>query len=87
MSKTITPAAGDLEYRTAGNDVVVHDPLHERVHVLNKTAAFILQSCDGRQSAVGIAEELSLCTGAPRDLTLADVDRMLAELRALELVR
>jgi hypothetical protein len=86
MSDTSALSAGALDYRIAGNDVVVHDPEHERVHVLNKVAAFILQSCDGRHSAQGIADELSTHTGAPRARILADVERTLTELRALELV-
>jgi len=87
MSDTSAPSAGELDYRTAGNDVVVHDLAHERVHVLNKVAAFILQSCDGRHSADGIADELSTRTGVSHGRVLADVERTLAELRALQLVR
>ena len=87
MFETLALTAIDLEYRTAGNDVVVHDAVHERVHVLNKTAAYILQSCDGRRTARAIAADLSSRTGATNACTLPDVERMLGELRALELVR
>jgi Coenzyme PQQ synthesis protein D (PqqD) len=87
MPHTLRPTAADLEYRTAGNDVIVHDPVHERVHVLNRTAAYVLQSCDGCRSAEAIAEELSARTGVPNARTFPDVQRALAEFRALELVR
>jgi len=87
MSDTLAPIAVELEFRTAGSDVVVHDAANERVHVLNKTAAYILQSCDGRRSAEAIAEELSSATGAPSEQTLPDVERALTELRELQLVR
>jgi hypothetical protein len=86
MSDTLALTADGLDYRTAGNDVVVHDSVRERVHVLNKTAAFILQSCDGRRSAAAIAAELTMCTGAPSDRTLPDVQRALSELRSLHLI-
>jgi methyltransferase-like protein len=87
MFETLAPTAAVLDYRTAGNDVVVHDSEHERVHVLNKTAAYILQSCDGRRTVRAIAEDLSLRTGATSARTFPDVERILTELHALELVR
>ncbi len=87
MSDICALAPVDLEYRLAGNDVVVHDPQHERVHVLNKTAAYILQSCDGRRAAQAIADDLSRRTGVPSARVLLDVERTLGEFRALELVR
>ncbi len=86
MSDTLATTADGLEYRTAGNDVVVHDPVHERVHVLNRTAAYILQSCNGRRSAKVIAAELSASTGVPKERTLPDVERAIVELRSLQLV-
>jgi PqqD family protein of HPr-rel-A system len=86
MSDIAAPAARDLEYRTAGTDVVVHDPVSARVHVLNPTAAYILQACDGTRSPDEIAHALSAGTGAPHAQTLPDVERTIAELRALELV-
>jgi hypothetical protein len=87
MSDTCALEVNDLEYRIAGNDVVVHDVLHERVHVLNKTATYILQSCDGRRTARAIAEDLSFRTGVTGARTLPDVERVLAQLRALDLLR
>jgi hypothetical protein len=87
MSDTLTPTAVELEFRVAGNDVVVHDAASERVHVLNKTAAFILQACDGTRSPEAIAADLSASTGAPCAQTLPDVERALSTLRELHLVR
>jgi len=87
MSEICALAPLDLEYRVAGNDVVVHDPQHERVHVLNKTAAYILQSCDGRRGAQAIADDLSTRTGVPSARVLPEVERALTEFRALQLVQ
>jgi hypothetical protein len=87
MSDQFVLTVTDLEYRTAGNDVIVHDSANERVHVLNATAAYILRACDGKHSVAAIAEELSARSGAPRARTLPDVERALAQFAELQLVR
>jgi PqqD family protein of HPr-rel-A system len=87
MSDRLALTVDDLEYRTAGNDVIVHDPLTERVHVLNATAAYILRACDGKRSAAAIAHELSARTGVSSARTLPDVERALAQFSELHLIR
>jgi methyltransferase-like protein len=86
MSDQFALTVNDLEYRTAGNDVVVHDPTNERVHVLNATAAYILRACDGKHSAVAIAEDLSARSGVPSAHTLPDVERVLVQFTELQLI-
>jgi hypothetical protein len=38
----------NLEFRDVGTETLVYDPSHERVHVLNVTAAEILRNCSGK---------------------------------------
>ncbi len=87
MTNQFARTVQQLEFRIAGSDVIVHDTAHERVHVINRTAAYILQSCDGRRSAAAIAGELSARTGAPSTRTLSDVERLLVRFAELKLIR
>ena len=43
--------APGLEIREAPDGFVVYDAARDRVHYLNRTAALLLQSCDGTLSA------------------------------------
>lgn len=48
-----------LEFQEAGADVLVHDPAHGKIHVLNRTAAQVLQACDGRTPLDDIARRIA----------------------------
>lgn len=39
--------ADNLEFQEIGDEVLVHDPAAEKIHVLNKAAAKVLRLCDG----------------------------------------
>ena len=75
-----------LEIRRAGADVLVHDAAHEKVHVLNETAAYVLARCNGSRSAQHIADALSTATGADPVVVLRDVEVILQEFERLQLV-
>jgi hypothetical protein len=40
-----------LEFRDVGNDTLVYDASQQKVHVVNATAAEILQNCSGRATS------------------------------------
>ena len=75
-----------LETRTVGHEVLVHDPVHKKIHVLNQTAAAVLAMCDGTRQPAKIAAALAASTGAPAELVRADVEKMVAVFRRLALV-
>jgi hypothetical protein len=75
-----------IEIRTTGDDVLVHDPAHEKVHVLNKTAGLVLELCDGEHSPSEIARSLSDATGAQMSLVTRDVEAVLHDFFALKLL-
>jgi hypothetical protein len=75
-----------IEIRDAGEDVLVHDPARNKVHVLNRTAGRVLALCDGTQSPASIAQSLSHATGADLPLVTRDVEAILREFEALELL-
>jgi PqqD family protein of HPr-rel-A system len=76
----------ELEIRKVGDDVLVHDPAHGKVHVLNATAGAVLEMCDGARSAEEIARSLSDATGADRAVVTRDVETILSEFRTLRLL-
>ena len=44
-----------IEVRAASDGVVVYDSGRDRVHYLNRTAALLLEICDGKLRATGLA--------------------------------
>lgn len=85
--ETIARCAIDgLEMRTAGREIIVHDPAHDKLHVLNGTAARILRMCDGKHSLERIAREISAGTGAPYDDVLSDVRAIVHRFSELQLL-
>lgn len=72
-----------MEVVEAGGDVLVHDLVHHKIHILNATAAKVLQACDGRTSVVEIAQHI-----APEFVAraTADVSGILEEFRRLGLL-
>lgn len=75
-----------LEMRTAGRETIVHDPAHDKLHVLNGMAARILTMCDGKRSPQEIAKEISTDTGAPYDVVLRDVEAIIDRFSELKLL-
>ncbi len=76
----------ELEIRRAGADVLVHDAAHDKVHVLNASAGYVLDRCDGSRSAQQIADLLSAATGADPTTVTRDVEVILREFERLQLV-
>jgi hypothetical protein len=65
---------------------VVHDARTQKVHVLNTSAAAILQLCDGTRTVPVIVAEVLPKTGASVAQVHDDVSRILGEFRAMRLV-
>ena len=77
MQATIPPhlaprRADGLEVRPVPDGFVVYDPSRDRLHFLNATAAFVLESCDGAMT-VG---DLPALVGAAFRLDADPVDEV-----------
>ena len=68
--------------RELDGEKIVYDPTTHEVVVLNATAAFILDRCDGRHSVEEIARELIERYDAPAEVLHGDLLATLADLRA-----
>jgi hypothetical protein len=75
-----------IETRDVAGDVLVHDPAHDKVHVLNATAGLVLELCDGAHSPTQIAQSLRELTGAEFAVVNRDVETILREFAALQLL-
>jgi PqqD family protein of HPr-rel-A system len=64
----------DIEIEPVADGYVVYDPRRDRVHHLNRTAAFVLELCDGERTAGEIAGSLQAAYGLDEP-----VDRHVAE--------
>jgi hypothetical protein len=81
----LMPAAIDaLEFEESAQDVLVHDRVHAKIHVLNRSAAIVLRACDGRTPMIQLARMLD-AERAPE--VCADIAAVLAEFERLELIQ
>ena len=71
-----------LEIRAVGDEVLVHDEAHGKVHVLNATAGRVLEWCDGTRSRAQIADALATAYGIPAERASDDVATVLESFRA-----
>lgn len=75
-----------LEIRTVGGEVLVHDVATGKVHVLNEVAGRVLELCDGSRSAQAIAEDIAGATGEDIAIVGPDVDAVLEQFASFELL-
>jgi coenzyme PQQ synthesis protein D (PqqD) len=78
--------ASDLEIRTVGDEVLVHHPSAQKVHILNRTAGQILDLCDGKRSKTDIVDSICSATSADKTTVTRDVDDLITEFTKLGLV-
>jgi precorrin-6B methylase 1 len=76
-----------LEVRRTGSDVILHDPKHEKIHILNRSAGDLLALCDGEHDPQQIAASLRAGTDAAHERVLGDVLATLETFRRLRFVR
>jgi NAD(P)-dependent dehydrogenase (short-subunit alcohol dehydrogenase family) len=72
-----------LEVRESGDDVLVHDRVHSKIHVLNSTAAAVLRACDGRTHVEALAQSLD---AERTEQVRRDIERVLADFASLGLI-
>jgi|PlaIllAssembly_1097288.scaffolds.fasta_scaffold1673388_1 hypothetical protein len=58
-TKKMPKVRGDVSIQELGEEVMIYDPLNEKVHVLNTTAHCIWKLCDGNFTLQEIKEEIS----------------------------
>lgn len=83
---TVPVPAPGLVIRPAGSESLVHDPVSGQIHVLNGTAARILQRCDGTASLEQIVDELVAAAGVDRLRVERDVASIYGTFQARGLV-
>jgi PqqD family protein of HPr-rel-A system len=78
--------AADLDIRTVGDEVLVHHPATQKVHILNRTAGQILEMCDGERTQESIVASICSETGADKEAVARDVAALVGEFEKLGLV-
>src|SRR5579883_2430397 len=66
-------AASDLEIRPVGGEVIVHDVASGQIHIINKTAALVLDLCDGDRTIDDVAAEFQQACDIDRSRAESDV--------------
>jgi uncharacterized protein len=79
-------SASGTHTRVLGDERIVYDPATHEVVVLNESAAYILDLCDGTRSVADIQRALEARYAAPSAKLQADLAATLADLRAKKLV-
>ena len=67
-----------LIVQTVGDETIVYDQMRDHAHRLNRTAALVWQSCDGRRTVADLSQALHAETGVPADeaLVVLALDRL-----------
>jgi hypothetical protein len=73
--------------REVGGELMLYDATGKVVHVLNDTARFVWERCDGKHSADDILVEAQKAYDASADAARADIHECLATFRKLSLLR
>ncbi|MDQ6827107.1 MAG: PqqD family protein [Candidatus Eremiobacteraeota bacterium] len=76
----------DLVLHHAGDDYLVHDQKHAKVHVLNTAAGLVLSLCDGEHSVPEIVDGIDQACTLKRNEAERDVTRILREFEKLYLL-
>jgi PqqD family protein of HPr-rel-A system len=69
-----------------GEEVLVHHPATQKVHILNRTAGQILQMCNGETSQEQIVSAICAETGHDKDAVTSDVAAMIEEFEKIGLI-
>lgn len=64
--------------RQSDDEIIVYDPEHETVHLMNATAMAIWVLCDGETTPDEMIGAICQLSGLPREVVLEDVRRILA---------
>jgi hypothetical protein len=75
-----------IAVRDLGDEVLVLDMTRNQIHQLNRTASFIWHKCAGPASAEDIAAAVVKAFDVANDTAMADVERVLGQLRELDLL-
>ncbi len=81
-----TKKAG-FEVHDMGTEMVVHDTVRKKVHILNKAAFMIWESCDGKTTIGHLLSQMSsIFKDIPEDAVKTDIETALQNLRQIHLV-
>ena len=69
--------AEGVTLRRSADEVMLYDPVQDRIHMLNDTAAAIWDLCDGQTDPEEMVGAICLLTGLPPAVVEEDVARLL----------
>ena len=76
-------ASTDIEIQDSAGEVLVHDHRHGKIHVLNQSAATVLQLCDGSRTLDAIVRDAG---GEGHENARDDIARIIEQFRSLGLI-
>jgi hypothetical protein len=80
------PKAIELRKKPVDDAVLAHDATYRKIHVLNTTAAAILELCDGRRNVEQINISLAQTTDIQPEIIAGDVSAILKQFRKLDVL-
>lgn len=88
MSETARPRLReDLVLRKVEHELVVYDPLADRICLLNHSATAVLELCDGMRTRAEVASAIRTAYALDAETARGEVERVLAELAGHGLMR
>jgi nucleoside-diphosphate-sugar epimerase len=86
MRATRPKRRDELAVVEIGDELVVYDPFHDRVHHLNPSAALVFGLCDGTATMKETASELAEVTGQPAEEVEQQIRKLVRGFRRSELL-
>jgi PqqD family protein of HPr-rel-A system len=88
ISRDLPHKRSDLQEQRVGDDLMVYDPVQQKVHVLNPTAALIFRLSDGQHDLDSLEHELRHGFAISREQDLrSDILAAIESLREKGLLR
>jgi hypothetical protein len=70
-----------------GHEVMLYDLTGKTIHVLNETASFIWNCCDGNHNVNDMAKKTSGLFNIPSEKTISDIEDCLANFKELNIIQ
>jgi coenzyme PQQ biosynthesis protein PqqD len=86
MATDVPTQRSDVRVRVVDGETVIFDRRRGLIHVLNSTAHFIWERCDGTATIADIAQQLATAFEVDPQKVAADVAAFIAQLHAVELL-
>jgi hypothetical protein len=86
MEETKPIKLSEIKERNVGNEIMLYDLTGKTIHVLNDTASFIWNFCDGNHTVSDMAKNASELFNIPVEQAIPDIEECLENFKKLNII-